>query len=129
MFLGYLMTQRVVLAKGDSMIPAICSGDLILYREREEISMGDIVVFETPFKELWCHRVIGFDDGLPITKGDNNPGPDQFLQRGLKIRPIGKVILAIPSIVLIIFFVLNLIFIPIIILKDRRIDGQRCPLH
>ena len=57
-----------------SMWPALKKGDFILIKgidSREEIMMGDIVVYQNP-KGFTIHRVVKMNEETLVTKGDAN---------------------------------------------------------
>jgi signal peptidase len=57
-----------------SMWPELKKGDLVLIKgidSKEEIKIGDIVVYQNP-KGFTIHRVIKLDEDTLITKGDAN---------------------------------------------------------
>ena len=63
-----------------SMSPTIDWEDMILVTtliEFDDIMLDDIVVFNAP-NGMTVHRVIDFEDGSLITKGDNNSDPDEM---------------------------------------------------
>lgn len=63
-----------------SMFPTISQGDIILVDTRialDDVMLYDIVVFDAPVGMV-VHRVIGFEDGNLITKGDYNSDSDEL---------------------------------------------------
>jgi len=74
--------RGMAIVEGRSMEPLFHTGDVVLLREAapEEISVGDIVVYETPDGRYIIHRVVEVykvgDTYCYIIKGDNNPVPD-----------------------------------------------------
>ena len=58
-----------------SMEPIFSAGDMLIFRECENYSIGDIVIFKLN-GSLITHRIIGSENGLFITKGDANNIPD-----------------------------------------------------
>ena len=80
---GYLPFHPV---PSESMLPTLKVGDLVIVRgiEPEAVSLNDIIVFHYPWNRdmLIVHRVVGIvkaGDTLYFeTKGDNNPGRDNW---------------------------------------------------
>ncbi len=61
-----------------SMEPTIHVGDLIVIHTKDvSYSEGDIVTFYDTNEAFVTHRIMSIDDGLMITKGDNNNSEDQ----------------------------------------------------
>lgn len=80
LFSGSFLNLPVALfiVAGKSMEPTLKVGDLVLAVDREP-EVGDIVGIcgdELKLKRCTVHRLVGYRDGEPITKGDNNPAPD-----------------------------------------------------
>lgn len=102
LILGTLITLGVSLICGfkykivvtGSMYPALIPPTLVVIApcEYDDLKVGDIVNWASSSGELtYTHRIIEFnEDGLAITKGDNNPGKDGALSRE---RFNGKVIM------------------------------------
>lgn len=67
-----------VLAAGDSMVPTICPGDVVVYRDDTHITTGDIITFyaETSAWSVVTHRVVTVTSNGYITKGDNTSFSD-----------------------------------------------------
>lgn len=63
---------------GHSMYPTLKQGDLAIgiSASIDKYSKGDIVIYCRSFNYCIIHRVISFENGTLITKGDNNPIPD-----------------------------------------------------
>lgn len=90
-------TPIVSVASG-SMIPNLYPGDLVFAIEPNNLSVGDIIIYRAncyglPKKDI-IHRIIKFEDGKIITKGDNNPIEDPCSVDKSQIK--GKVIFVIP---------------------------------
>ena len=65
-------------AMGDSMEPTLPKGSLYVVDKTSEISNGDIIMFRSARENsLVTHRVVRETDTGYVTKGDNNPSPDQ----------------------------------------------------
>ncbi len=82
-------------ARGHSMEPSIQNGDgiFVLPTSREDIRVGDIISFQSE-GFIITHRVVGIDEELIKTKGDNishkDPNPVKYSQ------VVGEVVLIIP---------------------------------
>jgi signal peptidase len=96
-------TRRV---DGVSMLPTLEPGDLVVIQGTTigQVHVGDIVVYDPPCSANGfsvIHRVVQITSEGLVTKGDNNPEPDQYLheiatsditQQCL----VGKVVFVIP---------------------------------
>ena len=115
-----------------SMEPAIPVGGVVVIKavDTETLKVGDIICFKLSESTTTSitHRIINITDEGFITKGDANEDPDQWIVK--KENVIGKVILTIPYIGYIGYFVRTpigftlLIILPaslIIILEIRNI--------
>ena len=61
------------------MLPAIQPGDVVIIDTRpENIQVGDVIIYKYGTK-LMGHRVIAIVEEGFITKGDNNPYPDNLV--------------------------------------------------
>ncbi len=60
------------------MFPALRPGDQLTIEPISSVSLqlGDLVAFIGPDGRLCTHRVVGFDAGHPVTRGDAAPAPD-----------------------------------------------------
>jgi signal peptidase len=74
----------ITVVLSDSMAPGFWRGDILfLYHSSRPVSVGEIIVYKIPGKEIpIVHRVLQIHqsaqgDGLILTKGDNNPGDDR----------------------------------------------------
>ena len=78
--IALVLLDYVTLAvvEGVSMEPTLQSGDLVLVIRRvspDDIDLGDVIVYRRG-RTLIIHRVVRVEDGVMITKGDNNWLPD-----------------------------------------------------
>ena len=105
-------TRRV---DGHSMLPTLEGGDLVVIQNVPlgQIRMGDIIVYNglcSTGGESVVHRVINVTSQGLITKGDNNPYPDQY-EHEIAVSPItqqcleGKVVYVIPYVELLAYYV------------------------
>ena len=105
-------TRRV---DGYSMLPTLEGGDLVVIQSVPlgDVHVGDIIVYNglcSTGGESVVHRVIMVTGSGLITKGDNNPNPDQYL-REIANGPItqqcleGKVVYVIPYVELLAYYI------------------------
>ena len=73
-----------VVVRGDSMEPAIESGDLLIMRDASSYGVGDVVAYRVPDGDIGAgaivlHRIVGGNgtDGY-VLQGDGNPAPDPW---------------------------------------------------
>lgn len=80
-----------------SMEPAIYPGDIVLMRQvdKEDLAIGDVIQYHTQ-NFFIIHRIIEIEEGLYITKGDNNNVKDSEPVHFEQIK--GKLIQTIPKI-------------------------------
>lgn len=73
----------VGLSTGRSMFPSISRGyTFIVLSVQDEYSVGDVVLFERNNKSYIHHRIVEKrDDGLYVTKGDNNRYCDEPIKK------------------------------------------------
>jgi len=68
-------------AKGLSMRPFICDGDIITIARPGELAVGQIVAAEQPESgKLVIHRIIASRRGRVLIKGDANPQADGWVK-------------------------------------------------
>jgi signal peptidase len=110
----FLLFYRPVSLAGDtlyepvytgSMEPAIPVGSVVVIKpvNTETLKTGDIICFKLSEPTSITHRIFNVTDEGFVTKGDANEGPDQWIVK--KESVIGKVILTIPYIGYIGYFV------------------------
>ncbi len=74
-----------------SMEPTLSVDDLAILKEVDEISVGDIVVFEDK-SSLVIHRVVAVSDEVIVTQGDaNNTTDEPIAASDVKAKLIGKI--------------------------------------
>lgn len=67
------------MGRGISMLPAIQPGDIVIIDTKlDKIQIGDVIVYQYGSK-LIGHRVVAVVQEGYITKGDNNPYPDNLV--------------------------------------------------
>ena len=67
-------------AYGNSMLPYLRGGDLVVVRPADQYRVGDVVAYHNPIlqNELVLHRVVGFDGTRLVLKGDHNTWLDEY---------------------------------------------------
>lgn len=106
LFWAYFVQAETRRVDGFSMLPTLEGGDLVVIQNVpiDQVHVGDIIVYNglcSTMGESVVHRVIQITSSGLITKGDNNPEPDQYL-RQIATGPItqqcleGKVVYVIP---------------------------------
>jgi signal peptidase len=106
LFWAYFVQADTRRVDGFSMLPTLEGGDLVVIQGTsiDQIHVGDIIVYNglcSVSGQSVIHRVIQVTSSGLITKGDNNPEPDQFLHE-IANGPItqqcleGKVVFVIP---------------------------------
>jgi signal peptidase len=131
-----------------SMYPTLYPGDLLLLSRRENLQVGDVVVYRNPYSSKnIIHRIISIkiDAGSKryVTKGDHNMNPDPYNPReediigkwiGVKIHLVGFIFLFVEAPPLIDTplgkipmgkLILILIFIILIIMEITEIFGKK----
>lgn len=90
-FLGYTGFVNT----GTSMLPIIQKGDLVILKRQDAYEVGDVISFNDKGLTV-THRIIGTEDGLYKTQGDNN----KFIDGNLvsKLNVYGKMIKIIPGV-------------------------------
>lgn len=116
LFWAYFVQADTRRVDGTSMLPTLEGGDLVVLQNVpiSDIHVGDIIVYNGLCSATGLsvvHRVIQVTGGGGlITKGDNNPEPDQF-QNQIATGPItqqcleGKVVFVIPYVELLAYYV------------------------
>ena len=86
-----------LIVNGNSMLPTIQGGSLVITKEQPAYQIDDIVSFtqkEGGAKKIIVHRIIGIAEQGFVIKGDNNPKKDSGFPTSEDIK--GKVIFATP---------------------------------
>lgn len=94
LILGRLVSfpASLSIVSGDSMLPALRSGDLVL-GVSSDYKVGDVVIWYATFMHGTIHRVVNVTSDYVVTKGDNNPLPDPPIPKSFVKY---KVVLIIP---------------------------------
>lgn len=91
-----------ILINGDSMLPNLRTGDMVLVRPTERYSPGDVVVYRVPEGNLGAgvkiiHRIIGGDERSGfVVQGDNKPHKDPW--KPLPSDVVGTLWVQVPSV-------------------------------
>ena len=86
-----------VIISGNSMEPNFHLGDLAIVRQEATYQVGDIVTYQNAeLGKNVIHRIIGFEAGHFVIKGDNNAWVDGY--RPVQSEIIGKLWIYVPSI-------------------------------
>lgn len=73
-----ILGVKTAVVLSGSMDPTFSAGDLLIYQEKEEYTVNDIVIFSSG-GAMVTHRIIDTDGDYFITKGDANETQDQEL--------------------------------------------------
>ena len=91
-----------VIVAGDSMLPGLHSGDLVVAMGQQAYGVGDVIVYAIPAGEPGAgsqviHRIIGGDQTAGfITQGDNRDTADPWRPRPNDV--VGKLALSAPTV-------------------------------
>lgn len=114
LFWAYFVQADTRRVDGHSMLPTLEGGDLVVIQSApiSDVHVGDIVVYNglcSTLGESVIHRVVNISSQGLITKGDNNPEPDQ--SSSIANGPItqqcleGKVVFVVPYVELLAYYV------------------------
>jgi signal peptidase I len=114
LFWAYFVQADTRRVDGYSMLPTLEGGDLVVIQNVPigDVRVGEIVVYNglcSTGGESVVHRVVSITPSGLITKGDNNPDPDQ--SSNIANGPItqqcleGKVVYVIPYVELLAYYV------------------------
>lgn len=81
--------------KGDSMIPNICDGDVVIVRQQDDAESGDIVIATINGTDATCKRLRKYTDGIELIANNPTYEPLDFSNREIiekPVRIIGKVV-------------------------------------
>ena len=67
-----------IMLLGDSMVPTIESGTLVIVQPDEQYHIGDLIAFVNEDGINLVHRIVEVTDEGFVTKGDNNPRSDRY---------------------------------------------------
>lgn len=80
---------------GDSMIPNICDGDVVIVRQQEDAETGDIVIATVNGTDATCKRLRKYKDGIELIANNPSYEPLDFSNQEIISKPvkiIGKVV-------------------------------------
>lgn len=80
---------------GDSMIPNICDGDVVIVRQQEDAETGDIVIAAVNGTDATCKRLRKYKDGIELIANNPSYEPLDFSNQEIiekPVRIIGKVV-------------------------------------
>lgn len=80
---------------GDSMIPNICDGDIVIVRQQEDAETGDIVIATVNGTDATCKRLRKYKDGIELIANNPTYEPLDFSNQEILEKPvkiIGKVV-------------------------------------
>lgn len=80
---------------GDSMIPNICDGDVVIVRQQEDAETGDIVIATVNGTDATCKRLRKYKDGIELIANNPTYEPMDFSNQEIiekPVRIIGKVV-------------------------------------
>lgn len=80
-----------VMVYGNSMEPAMCTGDVVVIDTGSHIEVGDIIVFKDEYYVI-AHRVRAVHDNYYMTRGDNRSTADGFTKRENVIGEVSTII-------------------------------------
>lgn len=69
---------QYIVIRGNSMEPTFYAGDLVLTRVAPEYRVGDVVAYQHPEVGLVVHRLIEYEHGRFVFRGDNNGFTDGY---------------------------------------------------
>lgn len=81
--------------KGDSMIPDIKNGDIVIIRIQPDVESGEIAIVKVNGDEATCKRVVKHKTGISIVANNPNYEPVFFTNKEIEELPvtvIGKVV-------------------------------------
>lgn len=81
--------------KGDSMIPDIKNGDIVIIRIQPDVESGEIAIVKVNGDEATCKRVVKHKTGISIVANNPNYEPVFFTNKEIEELPVtvvGKVV-------------------------------------
>jgi signal peptidase len=90
-----------VMVQGVSMVPTFRTGDLVMVWHEASYRRGEVVAYRVPRGDVGAgsiviHRIVGGSERSGfVTRGDNNPAPDDWRPRPADI--LGKARLRVPG--------------------------------
>lgn len=84
-----------ILVAGESMLPTLHPGDLVVLKERESYELGEIAAFVAEGGVV-IHRIVGRDGHGYVMKGDNKELTDPWLPTDREM--VGSMLLRVPRV-------------------------------
>lgn len=81
--------------QGDSMIPNICDGDVVIVRQQNDAENGEIVIATVNGTDATCKRLRKYKDGIELISNNPTYTPMDFSNQEILEKPvkiIGKVV-------------------------------------
>ncbi len=81
--------------QGDSMIPNICDGDIVIVRQQDDAENGEIVIATVNGTDATCKRLRKYKDGIELISNNPTYTPMDFSNQEILEKPvkiIGKVV-------------------------------------
>ncbi len=81
--------------QGDSMIPNICDGDVVIVRQQDDAENGEIVIATVNGTDATCKRLRKYKDGIELISNNPTYTPMDFSNQEILEKPvkiIGKVV-------------------------------------
>ena len=80
---------------GDSMLPSICDGDIVIVRQQEDAENGEIVIATVNGTDATCKRLRKYKGGIELIANNPTYEPLEFSNQEIiekPVRIIGKVV-------------------------------------
>ncbi len=80
---------------GDSMIPSICDGDIVIVRQQDDAENGEIVIATVNGTDATCKRLRKYKGGIELISNNPTYEPMDFSNQEIVEKPvriIGKVV-------------------------------------
>lgn len=81
--------------KGDSMLPYICDGDIVIIRCQEDAESGDTIIAAVNGNDATCKRLRKYRDGIELIANNPSYEPMYFSNEEINEKPVkilGKVV-------------------------------------
>ena len=81
--------------RGDSMIPNICDGDIVIVRQQNDAESGEIVIATVNGTDATCKRLRKYSGGIELISNNPSFAPMDFTNQEIIEKPvkiIGKVV-------------------------------------
>lgn len=84
-----------LIVKGNSMLPNICDGDIVIIRCQEDAENGDTVIATVNGNDATCKRLRKYKDGIELISNNPSYDPMYFSNQDVAEKPVkilGKVV-------------------------------------